>query len=175
MESRFSPETIEGDESESFAEQKKSRRVAALVFICLTFLLLTSVFYTPSAVNSDGQYFTLCGFKVLTGLPCPGCGLTHSFCAIGQGDLSSAFSFNAIGPPLYFITILVWLRFLFALTGVKRPVALFDRTFNHVKLVRTFAIAIGVFGLGRILYLVIWQPAGVLNSPLMRLVERIMS
>jgi hypothetical protein len=172
MELRLSPETIEGDECGSSAEQKKSRRVAALVFICLTCVFLISVFYTASAVNSDGQYFTLCGFKVLTGLPCPGCGLTHSFCAIGQGDLRSAFIFNAIGPPLYFITILVWFRFLFALTGVKGPVALFDRTFNHVKLVRIFAIAIGLFGLGRIIYLLIWQPAGVLNSPLMRFIGR---
>jgi hypothetical protein len=175
MESRLSPDTIEGDQAPSPLEERKSRRVAALVFISLTCLFLTSVFYTASTVNADGQYFTICGFKVLTGLPCPGCGLTHSFCAIGRGDLRSAFVFNAIGPPLYLVSILVWLRFLFALTGVRRPVAFFDRTFNHLKLVRRFAIAIGLFGLARILYLLIWQPAVVLNSPMMRLIERILS
>lgn len=175
MEAELAPEASEADRNPSSLEAKKSRRVAVLVVSALTCLFLASFIYKASEVNADGQYFTICGFKVLTGLPCPGCGLTHSFCAIGRGDLRSAFYFNAVGPPLYLISILVWLRFLFALTGVRRPVAVFDRAFNHVKLVRSFAIAIGLFGLARILYLLIWKPAGVLNSPLMRLIERLMS
>jgi hypothetical protein len=173
MEAGLTPDTVGSGDPSTSSEEKRSRRLAAMVFIALTSLFLTSFFYTASAVNADGQYFTICGFKVLTGLPCPGCGLTHSFCAIGDGDLRSAFSFNAIGPPLYLISILVWLRFLFVLTGVRQPVALFDRTFNHVKLVRTFAIAIGLFGLARIVYLLVWQPAGVLNSPLIRWIDRV--
>ena len=168
-------EATGADDNLSSLEAKKSKRLAAMVVIGLTCLFLVSVFYKASEVNADGQYFTICGFKVLTGLPCPGCGLTHSFCAIGRGDLGSAFYFNAVGPPLYLMSFLVWLRFLFALTGVRRPVEAFDRVFNHVKLVRWFAIAIGLFGLGRIVYLVIWKPAGVLDSPLMRLIERLTS
>ena len=169
MEASIGRETIE------FVEEKKSRRLALLVLVSLTSLFLVSVLYTASQADADGRYFTLCGFKILTGLPCPGCGLTHSFCAIGKGDLGEAFYFNAIGPPLYLIAIVVWLRFLFVLVGVKGPVAAFDRAVNHIKLVRAFAIALGLFGLGRIVYLVIWQPAGLRDSPLMRLVERIIN
>ena len=163
------------DDGISCNEAKKSRRVATAALIGLTCVLLASVFYAPSPVDADGHYFTLCGFKALTGLPCPGCGLTHSFCAIGKGDLRKAFAFNAVGPPLYLVSTLVWLRFLFALAGLKRPVEIFDRRVSHIMVVRLFAIALGVFGIARIIYMVIWPPAGVQDSPLMRLMRQILT
>jgi hypothetical protein len=166
---------IEGDENFVESEAKKSKRVATAGFIALTCLLLASVFYSASPADANGQYFTLCGFKALTGLPCPGCGLTHSFCAMGKGDLREALAFNAIGPPLFLVSILVWLRFLFALAGVKRPVEFFDRRVNHLKVVRLFAIALGLFGIVRIVYLVIWSPAGFQDSPLMHFMQRILA
>ena len=158
----------------SYGPGPGSRRLAALVLIGLTGVFLVSIFYTASRLGADGQYFTLCGFKAFTGLPCPGCGLTHSFCAIGKGHIVDAFAFNAIGPPLYLVAILVWLRFLFALAGINAPVALFDRTVDHIKLVRTFVIALGVYGVGRIVFLIIWQPQSVEGAPILRLLERVL-
>ena len=175
MEMRADRDSVEDDQTVSQNEAKKSRRVATAAFIALTCVLLASIFYTPSKVDANGQYFTVCAFKALTGLPCPGCGLTHSFCAIGKGDWREAFAFNAVGPPLFVVSILVWLRFLFALAGVKRPVEFFDRRVNHVKVVRLFAIALGIFGIVRIVYLVIWSPGGVQDSPLIRLMQRILT
>ena len=175
MEAKAERDSIEDDESLSESEAKKSKRVSTAGFIALTLVLLASVFYSPSPADANGQYFTVCGFKALTGLPCPGCGLTHSFCAIGKGDLREALAFNAIGPPLFVVSILIWLRFFFALAGLKPPVEFFDRRVNHLKLVRLFAIALGVFGVVRIVYLVIWSPAGFQDSPLMRLMQRILA
>ena len=175
MEARVGRDLIAGDENLSLVEEKKTRRVAIAAFVALTCLLLVSVFYSPSRVEANGQYFTVCGFKALTGLPCPGCGLTHSFCAIGKGALGEAFAFNAVGPPLYVVSFMIWLRLLFALMGVKRPVELFDRCVNYLMLVRVFALALCVFGIARIVYLVIWSPAGLQESPLMRLIQRILT
>ena len=175
MEAKVERDSIEDDADFIEREAKKSKRVATAAFIALTCVLLASVFYSPSPANANGEYFTVCGFKALTGLPCPGCGLTHSFCAIGKGDLREAFSFNAVGPPLFLVSVLVWLRFLFAFAGVKRPVELFDRRVNHLKVVRVFAIALGLFGVVRIVYLVIWSPAGFHDSPLMHLMQRILA
>ena len=163
------------DESLPRLEVKKSKRVAAGAVAALTCVLLASVFYSPSRADANGQYFTLCGFKALTGLPCPGCGLTHSFCAVGKGDVREGFAFNAVGPPLFLVSILVWLRFVFVLTGVRPPVEFFDRTFNHLMLVRVFAISLGLFGIGRIVYILIWAPSGVPESPLMRLVQKMLA
>lgn len=43
----------------------------------------------------------LCGFKNLTGLPCPGCGLTRSWTYLAHGDVTTAFRMNWLGPVLF--------------------------------------------------------------------------
>lgn len=42
----------------------------------------------------------LCPFKALTGLPCPGCGMTHAFLALGRLDFSGAWNANPLAFPL---------------------------------------------------------------------------
>ena len=48
----------------------------------------------------------LCPFQALTGLPCPGCGMTHAFLALGRLDLSGAYSYNPLVFPLAALTVL---------------------------------------------------------------------
>lgn len=43
----------------------------------------------------------ICPFHWLTGLPCPGCGLTRSFVAIARGDWPGAISYHPFGPLLF--------------------------------------------------------------------------
>jgi type IV secretory pathway VirB2 component (pilin) len=53
---------------------------------------------------------SLCPFKMATGLPCPGCGITKSFISIYQGDWLKSLSYHLFGPlafVLSFIVILV--------------------------------------------------------------------
>lgn len=47
-----------------------------------------------------------CMFRHLTGVDCPGCGLTRSFVHVARGDICEAFRFNAMGPILYLICLL---------------------------------------------------------------------
>ena len=42
----------------------------------------------------------LCPFKALTGLPCPGCGMTHAFLALGRLDFAGACAANPLVFPL---------------------------------------------------------------------------
>src|ERR1700753_3212695 len=42
----------------------------------------------------------MCPFRLLTGIPCPGCGLTRSFCCFAHGDIRGAFSNHLLGPFL---------------------------------------------------------------------------
>lgn len=46
------------------------------------------------------QPYSVCPFAVATGLPCPGCGLTRSFVALAQGQLSVAWHVHPLGPVL---------------------------------------------------------------------------
>jgi hypothetical protein len=78
-----------------------------------TAALLASFFY--SAEVSEGR--TLCLFRNATGLRCPGCGLTRSFCAISHGDFGAAWHYNPFGYVYYAGALLlvpaplvVWLR-----------------------------------------------------------------
>lgn len=42
--------------------------------------------------------FSLCGFRWLTGRPCPLCGLTHALCALAKGRAAEALHFHALAP-----------------------------------------------------------------------------
>jgi hypothetical protein len=47
-------------------------------------------------------FFPACPFHELTGLNCPGCGLTRGFHALFHGDILTALHFNAL-LPVYFL------------------------------------------------------------------------
>lgn len=53
--------------------------------------------------------FVFCTFKRLLDLPCPGCGLTRSFCSLSAGQPLTAFSDHLAGPFLY--VAMVWVLF----------------------------------------------------------------
>ena len=72
--------------------------------------LTLSWVWSPSGVPD----VDICPFHRLTGLPCPGCGLTHSFCAISHGSFAAAWSFNPFGYLLYGIALIILLRPLLA-------------------------------------------------------------
>lgn len=50
----------------------------------------------PSTLVESGP--VLCPFRAATGLPCPSCGLTRSWNAMGHGRLRDASAFHLMGP-----------------------------------------------------------------------------
>jgi hypothetical protein len=62
--------------------------------------LLLSFVMPPGGVS-----FTLCWFHGLTGLPCPGCGLTRSFASISHLELGAALHFHPFGVLLYALAL----------------------------------------------------------------------
>lgn len=147
--------------------------LAVMSLAGLSLVFVASVLFQPRAASPFDDYFTICGFKNLTGLPCPGCGLTHSFCALGKGDLGSAFAFNALGPLLYLLFALMWVRALLVLANKTEPVAAIDRMASRFKLIRNLVILFGVFGVARILFLIVSQPQSLSQSPLVKLFARL--
>src|SRR5213080_3127335 len=131
-----------------------SKRLAMLTLVGLSAVFILSVLLKPSS----GDYFTVCGFKNFTGLPCPGCGLTHSFCALAKGEVADAFSWNLMGPVLFMLFILLWTRSGAVLLNRASFVELFDRVTDRLNVVRVLAIAFGVYGIARIVYLLAFQP-----------------
>jgi hypothetical protein len=77
------------------------------VVACLSVLGLAA-WLQPSAAG-HGTHTQLglpgCGFLALTGLPCPGCGLTTSFAWLARGALMPALNANPMGVPLFVATL----------------------------------------------------------------------
>ena len=44
---------------------------------------------------------SLCTFRAITGRPCPSCGLTRSWNAMGHGQLRAAARFHLLGPVTF--------------------------------------------------------------------------
>jgi len=63
-------------------------------------------------------FFPVCPLYTLTGIHCPGCGLTRGFHALFHGDFLPALHYNALLPvfALFFGLIFVWL-FLIVVRG----------------------------------------------------------
>jgi len=95
-------------------------RLAILAAIFAAFFFLT-----PPEVP-------LCGFRWLTGHPCPLCGLTHALFALSKGHIVEALRFHALSPLAAAILIAVvanrclssriyqMTAVLFALYGIAR-------------------------------------------------------
>ena len=161
------------DRDEEALASRQSKMLAGFAMFMLTGVFLVSLMLALPYYDSGEPYFTICGFKNFTGLPCPGCGLTHSFCALGKGDVIRAFGFNLLGPPLFLTFVLVWVRSACVLLNKNRPVLAFDRMAERFHLVRSFLIAFAVFGVARIIYMLIYYPQLAQDSPMMKLVGRL--
>lgn len=59
-------------------------------------LVLLAGIVLPPEVAAGGP--VLCPFRLLTGLPCPGCGLTRSLVCLLHGDLATSVAFHPLGP-----------------------------------------------------------------------------
>jgi hypothetical protein len=47
-----------------------------------------------------------CPFKALTGIPCPGCGMTRALLSLAKGDFQGAFHFNPFSFFLVFMVLI---------------------------------------------------------------------
>ncbi len=77
------------------------------LFIIPLAVVITATQVTP-APEGMGTHQQLglppCGFLVVTGIPCPGCGLTTSFAHMVRGQFSGATFANPFGVMLFLVT-----------------------------------------------------------------------
>ncbi len=99
-----------------------------------------------SWVPPPGARFTICVLRRLTGLPCPGCGLTRAFAHLAKGEWAVA----AVDHPFAFVLAaelgLAWLVWGTALAR-GRPVTM-PPWLEHLVLAHILVVA--AFWLGRL-------------------------
>lgn len=83
-----------------FSIKSSTERVLAAAGI----LIIAGGSFVVSYFNPvTAGFFPQCPFHALTGMNCPGCGLTRGFHALFHGDILSALHYNALLPVYAFI------------------------------------------------------------------------
>lgn len=116
-----------------------------------TAVFVVSYFYAPADIPA----YSICMFKNMSGLDCPGCGLTRAFCSIAKGNFSKAFHFNATSPVAFALFGLWWLRSALHLAGLSRPARFIEAPFRKWP----FLTALGLF------FLAVWLVRLILHFP----------
>jgi len=88
-----------------------------------------------------------CWMKAFLGIPCPACGMTHAFCAIGHGRWAEAWTLN---PFSYLCFALVLFIAVDGLLGGH----LYKRVSDTIPLDRWTLIWVGAICLGWVLRLI---------------------
>ncbi len=97
-----------------------------IVFAVCFCLLLAAVTLTPPDpvthnVTLRNQHLpSLCTFKNLTGLPCPGCGLVRSVTALVHGDVAGSFVHHRLGWLIFALIFSQMIYRLILLTNMMR-------------------------------------------------------
>ena len=71
--------------------------------------------------NANGSVFPVCPFHALTGLWCPGCGMTRATYALLHGNVAAAFSANVFLPVLAVLAVAGWLTWFLPTIGRRAP------------------------------------------------------
>jgi len=85
-----------------------SRVTWAILFALPTFVLGLSSWLTIGQLDDTARPLLglpPCGFLVITGLPCPGCGLTHCFTSMAHFDIFGAVHANPFGVLLFLVSL----------------------------------------------------------------------
>jgi len=72
-----------------------------------TAFLATGIALVAMWLWTPGDTLPLCGFRWLTGYPCPLCGLTRAMCQIVKGHWRAAMEYHALSP-LVLGLLLMW-------------------------------------------------------------------
>lgn len=81
-------------------------------------------------------FFPVCPLHEMTGLNCPGCGLTRGFHALLNGDIFSALGYNALLPVFGFVFAYLSLSlFLMAIRGRGLSWKFFTPTTTYIFLI----------------------------------------
>jgi hypothetical protein len=94
---------------------------------------------------------SLCPFKMLTGFPCPGCGITKSLVYFYEGDLNKSLYYHILGPFVVLFCI-VTIFVLSAELITKKEY--FNRILYNKKLAYVLACFLICYQIVRITYFV---------------------
>ena len=89
---------------ESSALKSAESSISKRLFACAGILTMGAGAFIVGYFNpTTAKFFPICPLYKLTGILCPGCGLTRGFHALFHGDVLTALHFNALLPIFAFL------------------------------------------------------------------------
>ena len=80
------------DQDNRVIQSRKTAFMAVFLLALVILYLLCGIFF---------DFFIPCPFRTITGLRCPGCGLSHAAVSLARLDIRGAFRENALFIPIY--------------------------------------------------------------------------
>jgi hypothetical protein len=94
---------------------------------------------------------SFCPLKMLTGFPCPSCGITKSMVYFYEGNLLKSILYHVLGPAVIFFCLFIIILFSIELKTGKDY---FKKYFYNRKLAYGLAIFLAVYHIIRLIYFV---------------------
>jgi Protein of unknown function (DUF2752) len=95
-----------------------------------------------AAVRPGDDGVTICPFALITGMACPGCGMTRAASYLARGDVSTALGYHPLVPLIAVLAVGGWAWYLLRRSG--RVQALPTRWVNTILIV-TGVMLLGVW------------------------------
>ena len=124
---------------------KKRLVWAGIIFAFLIFPVLV-IFFDPH-VDLIGSRQSFCPFKLLTGLPCPGCGFLKSMVSLYRGGILQSIHYHLLGIPLTFFFTAGF--FVLIISAIRKKDIPMPWLYN-MKLAYGVAIVLGTYHLVRL-------------------------
>ncbi|MFY7963685.1 MAG: DUF2752 domain-containing protein [Chitinophagaceae bacterium] len=120
--------------------------VGALITLAIPYFIM---------LNSTGKHLeneqSYCPFKMLTGFPCPGCGITKSLINVYQGNIIESLYFHLFGPLTFLFCITVVIVLTTELITKKEYLR---NIFYSKKLAYFWGISLAIYHLIRLGYFI---------------------
>lgn len=86
---------------------QKSHLMRVGIILLLSGICLSGIFYYIYHIDTVAMMgkVILCPFRLITKLPCPGCGMSRAFLSIGQLKFQQAINYNIFSPLLFLLII----------------------------------------------------------------------
>ena len=128
----------------------KTRKIYGIIGACVTLLIPFFLMLGNANHHLDSEQ-SFCPFKMLTGFPCPGCGITKSLVYFYQGDLYKSLAFHILGP---FVILFCVLTIVVLIVELKTRRTYFDAILYNKKVAYALACFLGVYHFARLVYFI---------------------
>lgn len=131
----------------SLPKSIKNKFYILVVFI-VPLLVPYLIMLSDSHIESSQS---ICPFKLLTGLPCPGCGITKSIIFLYKGDLIRSFTYHIFGPLVILFCIVSVLVLSIEMITRKEY---FNKVLYSSKVAYTFGFVLASYHITRLVIFV---------------------